>query len=304
MRNARRRPRNGRVAKPVPPRRRHVQPLLSDNHGDNGSLSAGNGKVTRGHRHGNGKRLDGDSHIFVAVRPRPLTTQELAKGSWACVEVRQNRVSLQDPRDLVSKDPLHRTRATHFELDAVFPPEADQGRVFEATSSRIIRSIINGKNGTIFAYGATGSGKTYTMAGTATNPGLIPTMVSRLLDRLRHDGIPFRIKVSYLEIYNETMRDLLGGREERSIVLREHPTKGVMIMGCRTEFVSTADQVYRFIHQGDQVRATDSHSLNDKSSRSHAIFQMRIIIGNRKTPVKLSLIDLAGSERAKKNENG
>lgn len=251
----------------------------------------------------------GTERIFVAVRPRPLTTQEKEGGSWPCVEVSGKRIALRDPKDAVSKDPLHRSRATEFELDHVFEPSPSNEAVFRATASRTIDSIMSGNNGTVFAYGATGSGKTYTMSGPldGSHPGLITLLVSELLKRLRGKG-RCRMAASYVEIYNEGMRDLLVQSEIQSqIVLREHPRKGVIMMGNHWEPVRTSEQVDALLDFGNKHRTTDSHCLNDASSRSHAIFQLRIEHGGgvrrRGHTSKLSLIDLAGSERAKKTRS-
>lgn len=173
---------------------------------------------------------------------------------------------------------------------------------------------MEGTHGTVFAYGATGSGKTYSMSGQPSNPGVIPQTIADLFHAIEkkqrepRDGtLDIKVTAFYLEIYNEELRDLLNP-DGGVVSLREDPIRGVAVSGITEYPMNSPDDVFRLLKEGGSHRATDSHLLNDASSRSHAIVQISVDqyldVGNGKPRLlraaNLSLIDLAGSERAKR----
>ena len=187
---------------------------------------------------------------------------------------------------------------------------------------------MEGYHGTVFAYGMTGTGKTFSMQGTATSPGVIPLAITDIFSYIRENpGREFLLRVSYLEIYNERIYDLLnsnvgglGGSQQEEIKLREDSKRGVYASPLKEEIVQSPTQLLRVIARGDMARRTSSTQFNARSSRSHAVVQ--IVVESRErvaaigTDVRgvdkfssggvlvstLSLIDLAGSEKAAENK--
>lgn len=186
---------------------------------------------------------------------------------------------------------------------------------------------MEGYHGTVFAYGMTGTGKTFSMQGTASSPGVIPLAITDIFSYIRETpSREFLLRVSYLEIYNEKIHDLLsmptnggvgGAATQEEIKLREDSKRGVYASPLKEEIVQSPTQLLRVIARGDQARRTASTQFNSRSSRSHAVVQIvvesreRIVGGAAQTESKrsgllpggvrvstLSLIDLAGSEKA------
>lgn len=167
-----------------------------------------------------------------------------------------------------------------------------------------MESAVNGFNGTVFAYGQTSSGKTHTMMGSDNEPGLISLAVKHLFETIYNScGREFLLKVSYLEIYNEKVNDLLviGNKD---LKLRDDVSGLVRVLGCNEELVSSAEDVLNCLEKGNENRKANQTDMNEKSSRSHAIF--RIVIESRKQSddpdqvvqiSQLNLVDLAGSEK-------
>lgn len=189
---------------------------------------------------------------------------------------------------------------------------------------------MEGYHGTVFAYGMTGTGKTFSMQGTATSPGVIPLAITDIFSYIRETPHrEFLLRVSYLEIYNEKIHDLLspppsgagpGATQQEEIKLREDSKRGVYASPLKEEIVQSPTQLLRVIARGDHSRRTGSTQFNARSSRSHAVVQIvvesreRVPAGNssqeKRTAIApggvrvstLSLIDLAGSERAAENK--
>ncbi|KAJ3344743.1 hypothetical protein HDU91_000128, partial [Kappamyces sp. JEL0680] len=168
--------------------------------------------------------------------------------------------------------------------------------------------VMKGYNGTIFAYGQTGAGKTHTMMGDVESPslkGLTPRIVERIFDMIVNSSsdLEFTVKVSFMEIYMERVRDLLQPAND-NLPVHEDKLKGVYVKGLLEVFVGSVDEVYDVMRRGQLTRAVGSTSMNAESSRSHSIFMIHItqkstLTGSTKTG-KLSLVDLAGSEKAGK----
>lgn len=175
-------------------------------------------------------------------------------------------------------------------------------------------SCVLGYNGTIFAYGQTGTGKTFTMEGERNPPelqGIIPNSFAHIFGTIRdaHEDTRFLVRCSYLEIYCEECFDLLGKDTKKRLKLREHPDKGVYVDGLSPWVVQNVEQLDEVMSRGNQNRSTAKTKMNDRSSRSHAIFILTIERSDKLADGKsgfrmgrLNLVDLAGSEKQKKTE--
>ncbi|XP_032419016.1 kinesin-like protein KIF16B isoform X4 [Xiphophorus hellerii] len=185
-----------------------------------------------------------------------------------------------------------------------------QETVFGDLGSDVLKAAFEGYNACVFAYGQTGSGKSYTMMGVPGDAGLIPRicegLFSRIADASRRDEASFRIEVSYLEIYNERVRDLLRRKSSHTYNLRvrEHPKDGPYVEDLSKHLVQNYSDVEELMEAGNINRTTASTGMNDVSSRSHAIFTINFTQAKfdaempSETVSKIHLVDLAGSERA------
>lgn len=209
-------------------------------------------------------------------------------------------------------------------LDNVFTTHENNAKVYDSAAKRLVRRVMEGYHGTVFAYGMTGTGKTFSMQGTATSPGVIPLAITDIFSFIRETPHrEFLLRVSYLEIYNEKIHDLLSTPiangtavpQQEEIKLREDSKRGVYATPLKEEIVQSPTQLLRVIARGDHARRTSSTQFNSRSSRSHAVVQIvvesreRVPSGNSQDKragiapggvrvSTLSLIDLAGSERA------
>uniref|UniRef100_H2ZW40 Kinesin-like protein n=1 Tax=Latimeria chalumnae TaxID=7897 RepID=H2ZW40_LATCH len=186
-------------------------------------------------------------------------------------------------------------------------------QVFQDLGTSVLSGAIKGYNVCLFAYGQTGSGKTYTMMGTPTSVGLTPRICEGLFSREEEDSeepTSCRIEVSFLEIYNERVRDLLKGSDQKkpfTLRVREHPEKGPYVQGLSQHLVTDYKQVVQLLEEGIANRITAATHVHDASSRSHAIFTIQytqaILENNLPSEIisKINLVDLAGSERADPN---
>ncbi|XP_059644835.1 kinesin-like protein KIN-8A [Cornus florida] len=248
---------------------------------------------------------DGSSRILVSVRLRPMSKKEREVGSRCCVWIVYRReVYLTEMATENDYLRLKRIQGRHFTFDASFPDSTTQQEVYSTTTAELVEAVLQGRNGSVFCYGATGAGKTYTMLGTVENPGVMVLAIKDLFNKIRQrscDGNHV-VHLSYLEVYNETVRDLLS--PGRSLVLREDK-QGIVAAGLTQYRAYSTEEVMALLQQGNQNRTTEPTRLNETSSRSHAIlqvvveYQIRDVSNNVVNGVgKLSLIDLAGSERA------
>ena len=257
-----------------------------------------------------------ETNIKVAVKVRPLSEKEKLGGEFEVVRIDQNEISIYDPIDVGFQnqnkqmlDVLHRSREQKFAYDHIFTSEP-HATVYEHTTSKLIEVLFAGYNGCVFAYGATGTGKTFSMLGGGQTPGLIRLAIKDIFDRMANlDQETATISVSYVEIYNEQIRDLLiPGQSGVYLDLREDPVKGTIVCGVSEHPIDSIDGIMNLLLAGNQRRVTEATGSNVTSSRSHAIFQVSLTIGRNDTPQerlvgKLSLIDLAGSERGSATEN-
>ncbi|NXH20549.1 KIF4 protein, partial [Bucco capensis] len=243
--------------------------------------------------------------VRVALRCRPLVPKEISEGCQACLSFVPG-----EPQVVVGND-------KSFTYDYVFDPSVEQEEVFNTAVAPLIRGIFRGYNATVLAYGQTGSGKTYSMGGAYTasqehepSVGVIPRVIKLLFEeKERRQDWEFLLKVSYLEIYNEDILDLLCPSRERSaqISIREDPKEGIKIVGLIERSVTCAQETVCCLEQGNNSRTVASTAMNSQSSRSHAIFtisvdQKKKNDKNSSFHSKLHLVDLAGSERQKKTK--
>uniref|UniRef100_A0A8C1VG60 Kinesin family member 13Bb n=1 Tax=Cyprinus carpio TaxID=7962 RepID=A0A8C1VG60_CYPCA len=195
-------------------------------------------------------------------------------------------------------------------------PNVSQDVVFQCLGESLLDSAFQGYNACIFAYGQTGSGKSYTMMGTAEQPGLIPRLCSSLFQRTvqeQREGESFTVEVSYMEIYNEKVRDLLDPKGSRQALrVREHKVLGPYVDGLSRLAVTSYKDIESLMSEGNKSRTVAATNMNEESSRSHAVFNIILThtLRDLKTGTsgekvsKLSLVDLAGSERADKTGAG
>ena len=232
---------------------------------------------------------------------------------------------------MVSLGSHYRRLHSHSVLDNVFAAHDKNHKVYDAAAKRLVRRVMEGYHGTVFAYGMTGTGKTYSMQGTATSPGVIPLAITDIFSYIRETPHrEFLLRVSYLEIYNEKIHDLLSpatasgvgsnAPQPEEIKLREDSKRGVYASPLKEEIVQSPTQLLRVIARGDHSRRTRSTQYNAQSSRSHAVVQIVVesrerapitgTQGDKRAPLMpggvrvstLSMIDLAGSERAAENK--
>ncbi|KGL79158.1 Kinesin-like KIFC3, partial [Tinamus guttatus] len=240
-------------------------------------------------------RLKGNIRVFGRVRP---ITKEDGVGAEAASAV------TFDPDDDAVLHLLHKGKQVSFELDKVFPPKATQEDVFREVQA-LVTSCIDGYNVCIFAYGQTGAGKTYTMEGTAANPGINQRALQLLFAEVRSKAADwdYAISVSVAEIYNEALRDLLGKEPQEKLEIKLCPDgSGQLYVPGLTEFrVQSVEDINKVFELGHVNRATECTNLNEHSSRSHALLIVTVRGLDHSTGLrtagKLNLVDLAGSER-------
>ncbi|XP_040186913.1 kinesin-like protein KIF19 [Rana temporaria] len=254
-----------------------------------------------------------DQQLTVALRIRPINETELMEGATIIAhKVDDQMVVLMDPME----DPddilrANRSREKSYMFDVTFDYTATQETVYRLTTKGLIEGVISGYNATVFAYGPTGCGKTYTMLGTDREPGIYIRTLNDLFKAIEEtsDDMEYEVIMSYLEIYNEMIRDLLNP-SLGYLDLRED-SKGVIQVAGITE-VSTinAKEIMQLLMKGNKQRTQEPTAANKTSSRSHAILQVTVRQKNRIKNItqevrmgRLFMIDLAGSERASQTQN-
>ena len=252
----------------------------------------------------------GSYNILVAVRCRPLSLKEREISDYETIQIMQRKIIiLKDPNGYLNPNNI-RTKEQTLAFDYAFDQFESQNDIFNCTTKFLIEGVTSGFNATVFAYGATGAGKTYTMLGTEENPGIMPLTLNELFERIKsYPEREYTIKLWYLEIYNENIRDLLVNNSE-NLDLREDPNKGVIVSGITEMIPKSSEHILSILKKGNKNRTTESTNANETSSRSHAILQIMVTYKNKASGVnyeikfgKLNLIDLAGSERASMTKN-
>ncbi|XP_015683746.1 centromere-associated protein E, partial [Protobothrops mucrosquamatus] len=198
-----------------------------------------------------------------------------------------------------------------FVFDRVFHSESSTKEVYQGVTAPIIKSAVQGYNGTIFAYGQTASGKTYTILGTKDSPGILPMAINNVFNTIcRIPDREFLLRISYMEIHNETIQDLLCSniRKKKSLVVREDINRTIYVEDLNEEVVVSPEEVMTWLKKGEKNRHYGETKMNERSSRSHTIFRMIIESKEKHTSGSsyegavmvshLNFVDLAGSERA------
>ncbi|OMJ73454.1 hypothetical protein SteCoe_27847 [Stentor coeruleus] len=246
----------------------------------------------------------GPSNIRVICRFRPINDKEktLFADKQVCEFPNDRHTVIINPQS-DSAGPLN------FIFDYVFSPSSRQEDVYNISAKPTVEAVMQGFNGTVFAYGQTSSGKTFTMTGSdITDPeymGIIPRMVSTVFNQIETSDakIEFQVKVGYCEIYLEKIKDLLD-TSKNNLKVHEDRTRGVFIADLTEEYVSSDEEVYQLMKIGSDNREVGYTNMNAGSSRSHSIFILTVTQTNSidysaKTG-KLYLVDLAGSEKVGK----
>ncbi|XP_029446583.1 kinesin-like protein KIF13A isoform X3 [Rhinatrema bivittatum] len=260
-----------------------------------------------------------DTKVKVAVRVRPMNRRELELNTKCVVEMEGNQTVLHPPPSN-TKQGENRKPPKVFAFDYCFwsmdesntAKYAGQEVVFTCLGEGILENAFQGYNACIFAYGQTGSGKSFSMMGNTDQPGLIPRLCCALFQRVckEEDELhTFKVEVSYMEIYNEKVRDLLDPKGSRqSLKVREHKVLGPYVDGLSQLAVTNFEDIESLMSEGNKSRTVAATNMNEESSRSHAVFSIIVTqtlydhqSGNSGEKVsKVSLVDLAGSERVSK----
>ncbi|RCV33689.1 hypothetical protein SETIT_7G102100v2 [Setaria italica] len=239
-------------------------------------------------------------NIMVTVRFRPLSPREINKG---------DEVAWYADGDNMVRNEYNPSIAYAF--DKVFGPATTTRHVYDVAAQHVVSGAMQGINGTVFAYGVTSSGKTHTMHGEQKSPGIIPLAVKDVFSIIQDTpGREFLLRVSYLEIYNEVINDLLDPTGQ-NLRIRED-AQGTYVEGIKEEVVLSPAHALSLIASGEEHRHVGSNNFNLVSSRSHTIFTLTIESSpsgesDAAEEVKLSqlnLIDLAGSESSKTETTG
>ncbi|XP_043397378.1 kinesin-1 heavy chain isoform X2 [Lepidochelys kempii] len=235
-----------------------------------------------------------ECNIKVMCRFRPLNDSEVTRGDKYVAKFQG-----EDTVIIASKP---------YVFDHVFQSSTSQEQVYNDCAKKIVKDVLEGYNGTIFAYGQTSSGKTHTMEGTLHDPdgmGIIPRIVQDIFNYIysMDENLEFHIKVSYFEIYLDKIRDLLDV-SKTNLSVHEDKNRVPYVKGCTERFVCSPDEVMDTIDEGKSNRHVAVTNMNEHSSRSHSIFLINVKQENTQTEQKLSgklyLVDLAGSEKVSK----
>nr|XP_022909743.1 kinesin-like protein Klp98A isoform X1 [Onthophagus taurus]XP_022909744.1 kinesin-like protein Klp98A isoform X2 [Onthophagus taurus] len=249
--------------------------------------------------------------VKVAVRVRPFNQREVDMEAKLIIQMNGKKTGILNCKANTRDESIRYKEFTfdhsYWSHDEASVNFSSQEQVYKDLGTEVVDCAFEGYNACVFAYGQTGSGKTYTMMGSPDNQGLIPRICKALFERMAEDskrGTTHRVQVSYLEIYQERVADLLRGREGASLKVREHPKRGPYVQGLTTCLVTNYGHIQECMNRGNAHRTTAATNMNDVSSRSHAIFTITFVQAGycdgvpSETVSKIHLVDLAGSERA------
>lgn len=257
--------------------------------------------------HNQVQELKGNIRVFCRVRP-PLEKEpadDIARIEYPDADLGDREISLQGPEERTAMGTLT-TRTHGFEFDRVFGPSATNEVVFEEIS-QLVQSALDGYNVCIFCYGQTGSGKTYTMG--ASDDGMIPRAVRQIFtakEELAERGWVYELEGCFVEVYNENIHDLIGKAEEldkkRCEIRHDLARQRTEVVGATVVPLNTPEEVDNILRRADRNRSVGATKANERSSRSHSVFILRMrghnkITGEKRREGVLNLVDLAGSER-------
>lgn len=242
--------------------------------------------------------------VKVVIRCRPMSRQEIVdqRESIVDMDIKEGVARVRRPQTQEFKD---------FTFDAVYDDHTVQTQFYDQTGYAIVESVMDGYNGTIFAYGQTGTGKTHTMVGPPEpeeEHGVIPRTFSHIFNNINMcPSKKFLVRASYLEIYNEEIRDLLSKNPKAKLELKDHPDGGVFVKDLSNLIVKGVNDLRQVMEVGQKNRSVASTKMNNESSRSHSIFTITIETAETGTDSKdhirvgkMNMVDLAGSERQSK----
>ncbi|XP_024860080.1 kinesin-like protein KIF17 isoform X2 [Kryptolebias marmoratus] len=248
----------------------------------------------------------GSESVKVVVRCRPLNDREKALNSKMVLSMDLDRCQCFIEKPGAVDEP-----PKQFTFDGTYYIDQTTEQLYNEIAYPLVEGVTEGYNGTIFAYGQTGSGKSFTMQGVldpAVQRGVIPRAFEHIFESIQcAENTKFLVRASYLEIYNEEVRDLLGSDTKQRLELKEHPERGVYVRDLSMHSVHSVGECERIMEQGWKNRAVGYTLMNKDSSRSHSIFTIHLEICNTDPAGqdhlragKLNLVDLAGSERQSK----
>mmetsp|Transcript_19778 Transcript_19778/g.68112 ORF Transcript_19778/g.68112 Transcript_19778/m.68112 type:complete len:758 (+) Transcript_19778:214-2487(+) len=246
--------------------------------------------------------------VKVVVRVRPLSRKEIQDGheAAAVADEKSGTIVCTNPKADAAEP------SKNFTFDAVFAKDCTQRSIYDKCGATVVEAVLAGYNGTIFAYGQTGAGKTFTMEGAPDPPelrGIIPNAFQHIFDKVAtaEASQQFLVRASYLEIYNEEIRDLLSKEPKNRLDLKENVDSGVYVKDLTSFVVKSSHEIDQVMQAGKKNRSVGATLMNQGSSRSHAIFTIIVECaesdeqrGAHITVGKLNLVDLAGSERQSK----
>ncbi|KAH6899917.1 hypothetical protein B0T10DRAFT_10726 [Thelonectria olida] len=255
----------------------------------------------------------GGGNIKVVVRVRPFNGREIDRGSKRVIEMKGNQTVLSAPSGKAVKDNGPKTFAfdrSYWSFNKADDNYAGQSDLFDDLGQPLLDNAFQGYNNCIFAYGQTGSGKSYSMMGYGKEVGIIPMICQdmfRRISEIQSDGATkCTVEVSYLEIYNERVRDLLNPSTKGNLKVREHPSTGPYVEDLAKLVVTGFQEIEHLMDEGNKARTVAATNMNETSSRSHAVFTLMLTQKKydaetkmaMEKVAKISLVDLAGSERA------
>ena len=249
--------------------------------------------------------------LKIYVRVRPFLERELRTGSdFPITDISETKKDLHvyefvvnalkshsEIRDMLKNPKYYQVH--NFAFDHVFDEKSSQDEVYQVTSQKSIDFFLKGYNATILAYGQTGTGKTHTIEGSANEPGIVYRVLEDVL-KLTKSMKKTKLSASYLQIYNENLSDLLTEKNTKTLDMKKDKQSGVYVENLTEKSIDSLDQAYQIIKQGSNMRFTAKTMSNDQSSRSHAVFILKLerSVSPKETVVsRLYLVDLAGSER-------
>ena len=280
-----------------------------------------------------GSLLDAtNDHIKVCVRIRPLVPAEVIENqslAWSWDENKLTPTPSARPFIQRTSNSYHSNNGQSSEptslpayyFDHLFNPHNTNQQIFSSVVESVVAAAMNGYHGSVFSYGQTSSGKTFTMSGGEQQPGIIPLAIRYCFDAVNmYPDREFLLRVSYLEVYNEQVNDLLvnrnaeqppssgnsplSPRDSKEIKIQHDPKLGTVISGAREQVVNSPEQVINLLRFGEQQRHVGATEMNEQSSRAHSLFKIIIESKDKTKAFKaqvstLNLVDLAGSECAK-----
>mmetsp|Transcript_11723 Transcript_11723/g.48718 ORF Transcript_11723/g.48718 Transcript_11723/m.48718 type:complete len:937 (-) Transcript_11723:1622-4432(-) len=254
-----------------------------------------------------GKESPENGNVKVVVRVRPITQKELEALETPVIEADENRNELN-----VSMSAKRASQCKSYPFDNVFGPTTTQQHLFETVCRPVVDEVLQGYNCTIFAYGQTGTGKTFTMEGLSKskkaihfNAGIIPRSIKAIFEYLNKNSEDYTVQVSHLELYNEALSDLLSPNDkDQNLKIYEETSKGTYVSSLTDVIVEKEEDIFSILEMSSKRRKTAETLMNKTSSRSHSIFTITIHLQDKTSEGgesmlrvgKLNLVDLAGAE--------